>query len=230
MLVSEFIDLFKGLETNNVLGGFSYLQIVQQVIDDIYADDNFSRIYRPEQYITTNNGDFEVPFTSILPAFQDVNFQTTIRRIRGIWEEDLSPAQPGIVDYGRNAVPNFNQKDIHNRVYDGDIYIDNEQKIVRFKNNPGDTTTKWKADFYLRAPLIETDDEIPLLHGWEKRLLIPGCRAFFEELDLGAPGPNFNIFQQQLSKYRNAVLREDQKPEKTQDLGIIKDPDVVNPL
>jgi len=231
MLVSSFIDVFKGVETNSVLGGIGYLEIVQQVLDDIYSDDVFSRLERPSPKATTVAGTLSYTWAEILPAYTDINGVTTIRRIRGLWDPTLSPDGPSTVtDYGRQPTPFFEQKDIHRRVYDGDVYVDQERKTIVFKLDPLATTEKWWVDMYLDAPLVAIADQIPLLKGWEKKLLLTGCRAWFEELDKGSAGPQASIFHEMKKKYRDALQRENRVSNKTTDLGIDVDGPQVRPL
>ena len=231
MLISSFIDVFKGVETNSVLGGLGYLEVVQQVLDDIFSDDIFDRLQRPPPQAQTTAGTLVYPWVVIFPTLVDINGVTTIRRLRGLWDPSLSPDGPSTTtDYGRRPTPFFEQKDIHRRVYDGDTYVDQERKTVTFKTDPGTTTNKWSADLYLDAPQVSIADEIPLLKGWEKKLLLTGCRAWFEELDKGMPGPQSQIFYSMKTKYRDALQRESRVSRKTADLGIDVDGPQVRPL
>ena len=108
---------------------------------------------------------------------------------------------------------------MNQRVYDGDVYVNNETKKVSFKSNPGDTTEKWKADLYIKAPIVAENTEIPLLAGWEKKLLNPGCRAWFEELDSGKPGVQAALFDARKVAYRDALERESTVNTTTSDEG-----------
>jgi len=231
MLVGTFIDVFKGLETNSVLGGIGYLEIVQQVIDDVYSDDIFSRLERPPPFVDTTAAQLVYTWEELLASYLDGNSVTTIRRIRGLWDPSLSPDGPSTTtDYGRKPASFFEQKDIHRRVYDGDVYVDQERKLVTFKNDPLTTTDKWKVDLYLLGPQVTEASQVPFLVGWEKKLLLSGCRAWFEELDKGGPGPQAQIFHNMKSLYRDAVQRETRISEKTEDLGIDVDGPMVRPL
>lgn len=209
------------------------MNLTQQVLDDIFADDSPIRIYQPAPYIETTDGTTSYTFAEILDSspFVDGDGDTLIRRIRGIYDPSLSPTDPDLTDYNRRYIPTFEQKDIKKRVYDGDIYIDNERKTVTFKSNPGDTTDTWKADLYLMAPRITESSVIPLLTGWEKRLLLPGCRSWYEDLDEGSGlGPQAQLFNEQKKLYRDAIERENKLDNTTTDLGIKIDQNHVQPL
>jgi hypothetical protein len=204
LIVSDFTALFQSLENSSVLGDRSYLEIVQDVIDQIFSHESFARLYRPPPDVTTIDAQLAYTFEELFTSFV-ASSVTTIRKVRGLWKPALS--DNNLTDYGRQGYPYFDQDDINRRVYDYDVYVDNERKTVNFASNPGTTTDTWKADFYLKAPRIALTDEIPLLFGWEKRLLIPGCRAWFEELDKGEPGVQARLFEAVILRYRDALER-----------------------
>ena len=231
MKVEEFEAVFRSLETSSVLGGLTYSQLIQQALDDIFADDMFARLELPQPFAQTTAVQQTYTWAQILPTYIDVDGITTIRRIKGLWDPSLSPSGPAsTTDYGRAPVGFFEQKDINRRVYDGDVYIDQERKLVKFKNDPLTTTDKWNVDMYLDAPIVGASDQIPLLKGWERRLLIPGVRSWFEELDKGEPGIQAKIFHDQKLKYRSALEREREISNKTEELGITIDTNLVKPL
>lgn len=231
MLISSFEAVFKALETNSVLGGLSYLEVIQQALDDVWADDNIARLEQPIPYLTTVDTQTSYTWEEILPSYIDGDGVTTIRRIKGAWDPTVTAQNSDFYSgaYKRDDKAYFNQDDLDNRVYDGDIYIDQERKTIKFESNPGTTTDKWKVDMYLDAPQVSGSDRIPLLKGWERRLLLPGVRAWFEELDNGQPGTQASIFHEQKKKYRDALLREYKKSIKTDALGVQINKDVVIP-
>jgi len=229
MRVDKIEAAIKALETNSVFGGLGYVELIQQALDDIYSDDMIARLERPQPYAITTATVQIYTFVELFPAYVDGGV-TTIRRIRGLWDPSLSPQGPGsTTDYGRSPTPFFEQKDINRRVYDGDAYVDNERKTIKFKNDPLSTTTKWKVDMYLDAPQVVPADEIPLLKGWERKLLLPGVRAWFEELDKGEPGIQARVFHKQKELYRSALEREFEVANKQEDLGITVDTAIVIP-
>lgn len=229
MLISKFIDVLKGLENNSIMAGFGYLEIVQQGLDDIYSDDMIARLLLPAPFATTAAATLEYTFEAIFPAFV-ASGVTTIRRVRGLWDPSLSPeGSATVTDFGRSPVAFFDQRDINRRVYDGDAYVDNERKTVTFKSDPGTSTTKRRVDMYLNAPIVTTSSQIPLLLGWERKLLLPACRSWFEELDEGRPGIQAALFEKKKEEYRSALEREFEKPNNTEDLGVDID-FVVKPL
>lgn len=207
--VEEFIAFLQAVETNNVLGDKAYVEIIQQVLDDIYADNSKARRYKPEPYATTTDGTLTYDWLTIFPslAIGDAEW-TSIRYIKGLYKPGLQASD--INDYGRTAIPSFDQERYDKRVYDADVVIDNEQQTVKFLVDPDDTTDVWRADVWLKAPelsLLATTTPIPLLDGWDKRLLLPGCRGWFEELDTGEPGPQAALFWKRLLEYRDALER-----------------------
>ncbi len=230
MRVDTFELAFKALETNSVFGGVTYIELIQQALDDIYSDDMFARLELPAPFVATTATQTTYTFAQLLTSYVDSGGITTIRRIKGLWDPSLSPTGAlTVTDYKRSPVGFFEQKDINRRVYDGDVYIDNERKTVKFKNDPLTTTAKWKVDMYLDAPQVVAADQIPLLKGWERKLLLPGVRAWFEELDKGQPGIQAKIFHNQKLKYRSALEREREISNKTEDLGITVDTPLVRP-
>ncbi len=219
MRISKFRDIFQSLETQSHISDFSYLEIIQQIVEEIFADDVTGRLVRPEPNISTTAATTVYSFKTLFPSYLDTNSDSRVRKLRGLWKPALSPTDTTQNDYGRNRVPFFDQKNFAKRVYDGDVYIDNELRQVTFKTDPGTTTDIWKADFWLKAPTLAETDELPILPGWERRILLRGARAYFEELDEGSAGKQSAMFEVMLRKYRDAVNRDTRLDEKTADLG-----------
>lgn len=219
MRVSKFRDIFQSLELQTHIADFDYLDIIQQVVNEIFADDVIGRLVKPAPDISTTAGTLTYPFATLLPSNVETNGDSLVRKVRGIWEPELTPAST-INDYGRGrTVPVFNQDDLNQRVYNGDAHVDNELRQIVFNSDPGTTTDKWKIDFWLKAPTLTEDDELPILPGWERRLLLQGGRAWFEELDDGQAGTQGAIFEQMIEKYRDAVNRDTRLDNRTDDLG-----------
>lgn len=205
MTVEGFIGFLQSAETDAVLGGKTYLEIVQQVLDDIYADDSAARMLRPEPYAVTSSGQQTYTWVQLFPTVIDADEDSTIRFIKGLWKPELQVSD--IEDYGRQSIPQFDQDLRDKRIYDADIYVNNEQQKVVFETDPGDSTDTWKADLWERAPTIALTDVVPVLDGWEEKLLLPGCRAWFEHQDLGKPGVNSELFRMRRGEYRDALER-----------------------
>lgn len=185
MKVSTLLTRFAGVLANN-MQGFSALEVLQAVIDDLWADEIPERLTVPPPYITTVAGTLIYHFDasndqSLSPIIPSTS---TIRRVRGIFKPALT--QSNISDYNYKALLPFDQNALRTRLYDGSIDIDNERRRVTFRSDPGSTTATWKIDSYPKAPTMDESVDLPVLPGAEMTLLFPGMRAFMEEWKTGA--------------------------------------------
>lgn len=185
MKASTLLTRFAGALGSN-LQGFTPLEILQAVIDDLWADDVLERMTVPAPYVTTVAGTLVYHFDanndqSLTPIIPSVS---TIRRVRGLFKPALT--QSNISDYNYKALIPFDQNVLRSRLYDGSTDIDNERRKVTFRADPGTSTTTWKVDSYPKAPTLDDDSDIPVLPGTEMTLVFPGMRAFAEEWKTGA--------------------------------------------
>lgn len=204
MKVSTLLTRFVGALGSN-LQGFVPLDILQSVLDDLWADEVPERITMPSPYVTTVAGtlvyhmdaDNTAGVTPIMPGV------STVRRVRGLYKPALT--QTNISDYNYRALKPFDQNVITTRLYDGSIDIDNERRTITFRADPGDTTTTWKIDAYPRAPAVDEDDDVPMLPGEEMITLFPGMRAFAEEWKTGTSEFWRPVYENRKSEYRGKI-------------------------
>lgn len=204
MKVSTLLTRFAGALGSN-LQGFTELEILQAVIDDLWADEIPERITAPAPNVTTVaatlvyhfDADNTQGLTPILPAI------STIRRVRGLFKPSLT--NTNISDYNYKALLPFDQNVLVTRLYDGNIDIDNERRTITFRTDPGATTTTWQIDTYPKAPILDLASDIPVLPGEEMPLLFPGMRAFAEEWKTGASENWRPMFENKKAEYRGKL-------------------------
>jgi hypothetical protein len=185
-----------------------------------------SRLKTPSPYVTTLSGVLTYHFDAsntlslspILPGL------STIRRIRGLYLPALT--NQNVSDYGYQNYRPFNQDLPEKRLYEGAVDIDNENRLVVFRADPGATSTKWKLDFYPKAPTLTEDSDIPILPGWEMSLIFVGMRAFAEEWKSGSSETWRPLFEQRITQY-TAVLGNDAGIPRLDENGYIHQDPVV---
>lgn len=222
MKVSTLLTRFTGALGSN-LQGFAALEILQAVIDDLWADEIPERLTVPAPYVTTvaatliyhldaNNNQ---NLTPILPGI------STLRRVRGLFKPALT--QTNISDYNYKALLPFDQNVVTARLYDGSIDIDNERRTITFRNDPGSTATTWKIDTYPKAPVLDVDDDIPVLPGEEMPILFPGMRAFAEEWKTGASENWRPMYENKKAEYRGKLRMDKDIPRLDENLYFMGD-------
>lgn len=211
MKVSTLLARFVGALGSN-LQGFVPLDILQAVLDDLWADEIPERITAPPPYITTVAGtlvyhldaDNTQGITPILPGV------STIRRVRGIFKPALTNSN--LSDYNYKALLPFDQNVITTRLYDASLEIDNERRLITFHADPGDSTTTWKIDAYSRAPQVDEGDDVPVLPGEEMPTVFPGMRAIAEEWKTGASENWRPMYENRKVEYRGKLRMDKDIP------------------
>lgn len=204
MKVSTLLTRFAGVIGSN-LQGFTPLEVLQAVIDDLWADEVPERITVPAPDVTTVaatlvyhfDADNDQSLTPILPGVSN------IRRVRGLFDPALTNSNVG--DYNYNALKPFDQLIARTRLYDGAIDIDNELRTITFREDPDSTTDAWQIDYYPKAPTLDENSDIPVLPGEEMPLLFPGMRAFAEEWKTGASENWRPMYENKKAEYRGKL-------------------------
>lgn len=227
MTGQEMIARFHGSNQETPLPGITNLDLLQAVLDEVFNDETVERLVVPAPAVTTVAGTLTYSFdaendddlTEILPG------ATNIRRVRGLWKPDQANAS-AVSDYNYRRTGRFNQLLIGQRLYDGTARIDNEQRLVVFEVDPGATTDTWSIDYYRKAPTITAIRRIPVLHGWEMPLVLPGMKAVFEEWQTGNSPYWRPRFENMKSQYFSALQVEQDIPRIDGEDHVHEDPHV----
>lgn len=211
MLGSELIERFHGAIGSTPMEGVEPINLLQAVVDELWADEVPEKLVAVAPYITTVSGtliygfdvDNDDDLTQIVPGLE------TIRRVRGIFR----PAAAGVstTDYNYQRFPNGDQNILNQRVYE-EVQIDNELRTLSFSEDPGDYTDRWKLDYYPVPPQVSEGSRIPVLYGWEFPLLLPGMRAIHEEWTTGFSEKWRPLFDLQKIRYRSTLRNESNLP------------------
>lgn len=200
MQVSDLITLYRGSEQFTPLSGLTELQLVQYVLDKLWAIEVPERIVRPAPYIVTAAGTTAYSFDALVSGV------TNIRRIRGLWNPTLTVAN--LNDYGYRQFPDFDQNLLSKRMYYKGIRLDPENRLLTFMSDPGTTTTAWKLDYYEKAPQVTADSTVPVLPGWELDVVYTGMKAWFEEASAGDSDYWVPLFEAKKRLYMDALRKE----------------------
>lgn len=198
MKVSTLINWAQGLTEFQVLN-LTTLAIAQAVLDEIWAMDVPQRMVnggRWSPYLGTN---------SLITAYTFISIASDVRKVIGVWRPGLEEAT-AVSDYNYPQNSDFYQPDIRRRVYEADIHIDNERRVLTFKDSPGSTGDVWAVDYFVSAPILTEDDDIPLIsESWVPKLFLPGYLSYLERDKAGQKGPNRSEFEGALKDYENAL-------------------------
>ncbi len=219
MLASTLIERFFGAIGATPMEGIEPLDLIQAVVDELSTEEIPEKLVRAAPYITTVAGtlvyafdsDHEDDLTQLAPGLD------TIRRVRGIYR----PAVTGVStsDYNYQRFPAADQNILNQRIYEGDVQIDNEERTITWSVDPGDYTDRWKLDYYPIPRLLSEASRIPVLYGWELPLVLPGMRAMHEEWTTGNPNGYWRgVFNKQKERYRGTVRNESNVPTLGSDL------------
>ena len=203
MTTQEGISIVQGLVNSKPLGGLTMLQAFQACANEIFAVDSYSRL-REFGYFTTAAATLDYTFETMFGATS-----VRVRKVRGIYQPSLSNA--ATTDYGRQRLPSeVDQRIMRRRVYADEtvVRINNEERSISFLSDPGTTTDKWKADYYLSAPTLSPLVVLPVLPGWEYPLFITGVQSYWEYARLKKAGPVRMEFIENLQKYTDALERD----------------------
>lgn len=153
---------------------------------------------------------------------------TDARKVIGLFKPALSALA---TDYSRTrAGGSFDQRGMSSRVYDGEIFVDNERKTATFKNDPLTTTDVWQADYYVAAPTITLSQEIPLLdEGWAYSMFIPGMLSYFERGQRGQASSHRMEFLSEKQRYFHILQNNTELTQYDAAQGIVQRK-VVRPL
>lgn len=174
MKVSKLISIFQGYQQSTPLAGLTALELVQYVLDKMWAVDNDVRLVRPSTDVVTVSGTLAYTFENFLSGVT-----SGVRKVRGLYKPGLATAN--VQDYQFGHRMPFNQQRITRRLYDLGIVINNETRTVTFIEDPGDTTDTWACDWWPSAPTVTEESELPVLPGWELDVVLSGMMSFFEE-------------------------------------------------
>jgi hypothetical protein len=198
MKVSTLINWAQGLTEFQTLN-LTTLAIAQAVLDEIWALDVPQRMKnggRWSPYLVT---------TAATHSYAYVDIASDIRKVIGIWKPGLSEVN-ALQDYNYPQASDHYQPDIRRRVYDADVFADNENRTLNFRTDPGATTTDWQIDYFVSAPILTEDSDIPLIsESWVPRLFLPGYLSYLERDKAGQKGPNRVEFEGELQNYGNAI-------------------------
>lgn len=226
MKASTLLTRFAGV-LGSSLQGFTPLEVLQAVLDDLWADEVPERLTVPPPFVTTVAATLVYHFdannalglTPILPGV------STIRRVRGLFKSALTDTN--LSDYNYRALLPFDQNVLTTRLYDGSIDIDNERRKVTFRADPLSTTTTWKIDAYPKAPEVDEEDDLPVLPGEEMPLLFPGMRAFAEEWKTGSSDAWRPLYENKKSEYRTKLRIDKDIPRIDEGLYFFGDKTVI---
>jgi hypothetical protein len=198
MKVSTLINWAQGLTEFQTLN-LTTLAIAQAVLDEVWALDVPQRLKnggRWSPYLVT---------TAATLSYAYVDIASDIRKVLGIWKPGLS-GTTGVQDYNLPQDTDFYQPDIRSRVYEADVFLDNENRVLTFKADPGATTTDWQIDYFTAAPILTEDSDIPLIsESWVPKLFLPGYLSYLERDKAGQKGPNRSEFEGALKEYGDAL-------------------------
>lgn len=198
MKVSTLINWAQGLTEFQTLH-LTTLAIAQAVVDEIWALDVPQRMKNGGRW----SPDMATTAATLSYAFVDI--ETDIRKVIGIWQPSLSESTV-LQDYNYPQTSDHYQNDIRRRVYSADVWVDNENRTLTFKADPGTTTDEWKIDYFTSAPTLTEDSDIPLIsEAWVTRLFLPGYLSYLERDKAGQKGPNRSEFEGALKEYGNAL-------------------------
>lgn len=198
MLVSSLILWVQGLTEAQTLT-LTPLQIAQAVTDEVWGLDIPQRM--------KNGGRWSPSFPTTAGTFTYAygTIASDIRKVIGIWKPSLGSASLA-PDYGYRQSEDFYQSDSRSRIYEGYAFADNENRILTFKADPGNTTTDWSIDYYVSAPVLTEDSVIPVIsEAWVSSLFLPGYLSYLERDKAGERGPNRIEFEARLKAYEFAL-------------------------
>lgn len=201
MTANELITIFRGSQQYVPLSGLTELSLLQYTLDKIWAVDADVRIVDPPPYVTTAAGTTVYTFDNLIPSVSNV------RRFRGIFDPSLTATNINDYNYLKTA-PGFDQNLLKRRLYYKGVVFNAETRTVTFLEDPGTTTTTWKADFYPTAPIMANDTRVPVLPGWELDLVYTGMMAWFEESKATTSEYWVPLFEAQKTRYYAALNRE----------------------
>lgn len=206
MLVSAGIQVVRGLVNAKPLGGLSMMDAFQDVANEIFAVDSVARL-REGGFFETGSGTKTYAFTAMYPPATPEYGR--IRKIRGVYDSTLNPtSEEDAWDYGRaRGRRSVDQRLLSRRVYADhmEVEVDNERQEIIFSDDPGTTSSKWKSDYYLCAPVLTDLMALPVLPGWENRLFIIGAQAWWERARMKGDGPMRAQFLHNLALYTDGL-------------------------
>lgn len=222
MKVSTLISWAQGLTEFQTLG-LTTLAIAQAVLEEIWAMDVPPRL----KYGGKWSPNFTTTSGTLTYAYPDL--ADDIRKVIGIWKASLSESTV-IQDYNYPQATDHYQPDMRRRVYEDYAFLDNENRVLTFKADPGDTTTDWSIDYYTQAPVLTEDSDIPLIsEKWVPKLFLPGYLSYLERDKAGEKGPNRQEFEAGLPLYEAELRRFEDVRLYNSDVGF-RQKSVVRPI
>lgn len=189
MTGQELIALMHGQTSGKPIAGFSAEAAVRQAIEEAWAID-VAAYLREGGFFATTAGQLTYTFEEIFGAFAG-----RVRKCRGVYEASL-------IFSG-----DFDQSLLLRRVYSDReaLLVDNVERLVTFRDDPGDTTETYRADYYLAPPVYSATAQLPVLPGWHTRLILNGALAYWEMLRDRKPGTFRALFDSWLAEYPAAL-------------------------